>query len=85
MWKHRDLFADRVPRLGAFHTISCLLSVIGKRFLPAGLRDVIIESFLIEEGSVDGILTGKAYNRTVRFHKLICEDCMRLIWIGFID
>ena len=78
MWKHRDLFADRVPRLGAFLPN-------GKRFLPAGLRDVIIESFLIEEGSVDGILTGKAYNRTVRFHKLMCEDCMRLIWIGFID
>ena len=85
MWKHRDLFADIIPRLGAFHTISCLLSVIGKRFSPAGLRDVIIESGVIEEGSVDGILTGKAYDRTVRFHKLMYEACMRLIWRGFMD
>ena len=84
-WKHRDLFADIVPRLDAFHTISCLLSVIGKQFSPAGLRDVIIESGVIEEGSVDGILTGKAYNRTVRFHKLMYQACMRLIWRGFMD
>ena len=74
-----------MPRLGAFHTISCLLSVIGKRFSPAGLRDVIIESGVIEEGSVDGVLNGKAYNRAVRFHKLMYEACMRLIWTGFID
>ena len=85
MWKHRDLFADIVPRLGAFHTISCLLPVVGKRFSPAGLRDVIMESGVIEEGSVDGILTGKAYNPTARFHKLMYEACMRLIWRGFMD
>ena len=83
--KHRDLLADIVPRLGAFHTIGCLLFVIGKRFSPAGLRDVIIESGVIEEGSVDGILTGKADNRTVRFHKLMYEACMRLIWRSFMD
>ena len=85
IWKHRDLFADIIPRLGTFHTISCLLSVIRKRFSPAGLREVIIESGVIEEGSVDGILTGKAYNRTVRFHKLMYEACMRLIWRSFMD
>ena len=44
MLKHRDLFIDIVPTFGAFHTISCLLSVIGKQFSPAGLRSVTIES-----------------------------------------
>ena len=85
MWKHRDLFADLVPRLSAFHTISCVLSVIGKQFLPSGLTDVIIESGVIEERSIDRILTGKAYNQTVRFHKLNYEACMQLIWRGFMD
>ena len=84
MWKHRDLFADIVTRLGAFHKISWLLSVIRKRLLPAGLRDVVIESGVIEEGSVDGISTGKVYNRTMRFHKLMYETCMRLIWRDFM-
>ena len=50
IWKHWDLFADIVPRLGAFYSISCLLSVIGKRFSTAGLRDAIIRSGVIEEG-----------------------------------
>ena len=85
MWKHRDLFADMVPRLGAFHTISCLLPVIGNWFSPAGLRDVIIESGIIEERPVDGILTRKACNWTARFHKLMYEACMRLIWRAFMD
>ena len=53
--------------------------------MPAGLRDVITESGVIEDGSVDGILTGRAYNRRVRFHKLMHEACMQLIWRGFID
>ena len=82
MWKHRDLFADIVPRLDAFCIISYLLSVIGKQ---AVLRDVIIESGGIEERSKDGILTGKTYNRKVGFHKLIYEACMRLIRRGFMD
>ena len=53
--------------------------------MPAGLKDVIIEPGVIEEESVDGILTGKDYNRTVRFHKLMYESCMRLVWRGFMD
>ena len=84
-WKHRDLFPDIIPRLCAFQTISCLLLVIGKRVSPAGLRDVIIEPGVIEEGSLDGVLTGKAYNWTVRFHKLMYEACMQLTWRGFMD
>ena len=53
-----------------FHTICTFLSVIGKRFQDAGLRDVIIESGVISEGSVFGVRT---YNHAIRFHKLIYE------------
>ena len=53
-----------------FHTICTFLSVIGKRFQDAGLRDVIIESRVISEGSVFGVRT---YNRAIRFQKLMYE------------
>ena len=53
-----------------FHTICTFLSVIGKRFQDAGLRDVIIESGVISEGSVFGVRT---YNHAIRFHKLMYE------------
>ena len=83
MWKHGEEFKSVVPRLGAFHTIVVLLSIIGKRFGDAGLRDTIIESGVIEEGSVAKVLDGKHYNRAVRFHKLMYEACMRILWEGF--
>eukprot|EP00794_Sanderia_malayensis_P020731 gene20733-22764_t len=85
VWKHTNIFHSVVIRLGAFHTTCTLLAVIGKRFGDAGLRDICIESSVIAEGSVDGVLGGKQYNRAVRFHKLMSESCIRLIWEGFLS
>ena len=59
--------------------------MIGKRFGTAGLTDIISESGTIEERSVESVLNGKAYNRAVRFRKLMFEAYMRLIWEGFVD
>ena len=86
MWKNTTLFSNLVPRLGVFHTIGVLLSIIGKRFGQAGLLDLIIESGVIDgEGTASAILNGKAYNRAVRFHKLLFEAMMRLIWEEFLE
>jgi len=82
-WKHRTQFNDLVLRMGVFHTICTFLSVIGKRFQEAGLRDVIVESGVIAEGSVVGVLEGRTYNCAVRFHKLMYEALNRLAWMGF--
>ena len=77
-WKHQ-LFQDLVFRLGTFHTNGVLLAVIGQCFGGTGLRDIVIESKVIAEGSVGNTLNGKDYNRAVRFLKLMFEACMRLI------
>ena len=55
-WKHKDLYAEVLLRLGTFHTILNLLSIISKRFQDAGLRDICTESGIIAEGSVSGVL-----------------------------
>ena len=81
-WKHPDKFKD-VLRMGMFHTVCTLLSIIGKRFQDAGLRDICIESGVIAEGSVTGVLEGRKYNRAIRFHKLMYEALQRLVWKGF--
>ena len=65
------------------HTICNLLSIIGKRYQDAGLRDLCIESGIIAEGSVSGVLEGKMYNRAVRIHKCVYEALMRLVWQQF--
>ena len=59
--------------------------MIGKRFRTAGVADIIIEPGTIEERSVESVLNGKAYNRAVRFRKLMFEAYMRLIWECFVD
>mgnify|MGYP001792679984 CR=1 FL=1 len=78
-WKHDQRFKDIILRMGVFHTACTLISIIGKRFQDAALRDLCVEAGVVTEGSVSGIMDGRKYNRAVRFHKL-----MRLIWKGFL-
>lgn len=84
-WKHRDKYANVIIRMGAFHIICNALAVLGKRFMDAGLRDICIESGIVAEGSINGVLEGKMYNRAVRVHKLVYESLMRLIWEQFVS
>ena len=82
-WKHSEHFKDVIVRMGAFHTICTLLGIIGKRFQDAGLRDLCVESQVIAEGSVSGVMEGRKYNRAVRLHKLVYEALMRQVRSGF--
>jgi len=82
-WKHEEMNQNIVLRMGAFHTLCNLLSIIGKRFGSAGLRDISVESGIITEGSVDTVLEGRNYNRGVRLCKLMYEALLRLEWKGF--
>ena len=71
--------------MGTFHTICNALSILGKRFGEGGLKDICIEAELVAEGSINGVLDGKHYNRAVRVHKYIYEALMRLAWAGFTN
>ncbi|KAG1660201.1 hypothetical protein GQR58_022123 [Nymphon striatum] len=62
-----------------------MLSIIGKLFRDAGLRDLAVESGVIAEGSINKVLDGKQYNRGVRLHKLTYEALMQLVWKGFLE
>ena len=82
-WKQSERFNGIVIRMGAFHTACTMLTIISKRFQDAGLRDLCIESGVIAEGSVAGVLKGCRYNCAVRLHKLVYEALMTLVWQGF--
>lgn len=83
-WKHSEDFDDVILRMGVFHTLCMLLGIIGKRFQDAGLKDLCIESQVIAEGSVAGVMEGKRYNRAIRLHKLVYEALQRQMWSGFL-
>ena len=55
-WKHSK-FQHLILRLWAFHTICIMLGIIGKRFQDAGF--LCIESGVIAEGSVAGVMDGR--------------------------
>ena len=85
LWKKKSEFSNIILRLGTFHTICNLLSIIGKRFGDAGLKDLLIESGVLAEGSVAPVLSGKAYNRAVRVHKCLYEALIRIMWQKFLN
>lgn len=59
-------FNSIILMMGNFHVICNLLSIIGKFFRDAGLRDLAVQAGVIAEGSIDKVLDGKQYNRGVR-------------------
>ncbi len=83
VWKEKR-FLHIILRMGVFHTICNGLSILGKRFGDAGLKDLLIESHIAAEGSIRGVIEGKHYNRAIRVHKVIYEALMRLAWDEYI-
>ena len=72
-WKEKEKFKNCVVMMGLFHMLMMYMHILKKRFSEAGLRDVLIQSNVIAEGSVDKALSGKMYNRGVRLYKLMYE------------
>ena len=57
--------------LGIFHMIMMYMGVMSKRFKDAGLRDILVQSSILTEVSVDLALSSKMYNRSIRAYKLM--------------
>lgn len=72
-------YKDCILMLGMFHMLMMYLGIIGKRFKDAGLCNVLIQSQILAEGSVDKALAGNMYNRSVRICKLVYEALYRLL------
>lgn len=84
-WCNPEMQQKLVLRLGEFHTVMCFLSTIGKRFAMSGLEDILVESEVVAQGSIKGILNGHMYNRSVRSHKLLFEALSRMQFMSFLE
>ena len=82
-WKNRQLFKHLIIMMGGFHLIMMLLGVTGTRFSDAGLRELAIESDAIAEGSIERVIYGKNYNRSLHLHKIFYEALMILLLNSF--
>ena len=70
--------------MGTFHVILNYLAVIAARFKDAGVRDIVVQSMIVAEGSVDTMFHGsRAYNRAVRSYKIFYEAFYKIILDDF--
>ena len=65
--------------MGMFHLIIVFMSILNKLFGSAGMRDALVQSSIVGEGSVDSALRGKSYNRGIRLYKIFYEALNRII------
>ena len=74
----KDELDTVVLRMGAFHIGMPFIAVIGRRYVCAGLRDVLVEADVLAAGSVDQVLNGRHYNRAIRCLKSMFGVMWRL-------
>ena len=72
-------FENHVLMLGGFHLLMMLLGIMGTRYGDAGLRELAVQSEVVAEGSIERVLEGKNYNRTVHLHKVVYEALFRML------
>ena len=67
--------------MGLFHMLMTYMNILSKRFADAELKDALIQSTVIAEGSVDRALCGKMYTRGIRMYKFMYEALMRILLV----
>lgn len=68
-------------QLGEFHTSMAYMACTGSRLGEVAFWDVLIESGAVAHGSINGVISGHHYNRSVRAHKLVFDALSRLMWM----
>lgn len=67
----KPTFDNLFIHLGPFHIMMAYFKAIGKVISDCGLTNVMVESSLLANGSVNGFLDGKHFNRCKRLHPLV--------------
>ena len=62
-----------VVLLGGLHISMCFLKAIGNHMNGSGLAETWVESALLEPNATEYVLSGKAYKRAMRVHKLTAQ------------
>ena len=73
IWSEPERYDKHIILIGSFHLIGAYFKMIGKKLRGSGFSDVLIEAGLIASGSLEGVLTGKHYERALHCHKVIKE------------
>jgi len=83
-WSVKEYQEKLIPRLGGLHTAMNFLKTIGDHMAGSGLAEVWLESGILGEGAVQLVLSGKAYNKAMRAHKLTLQALWRILVPTFL-
>ena len=78
-WKKPLKFRNCLLMMGIFHLLTNYMGILKKRFYDAGMKDTLLQSATIVEGSIERALNGKSHNRGVRQYKIFYEALVRLM------
>ena len=85
MWQNPGKYEKFVIHLGAFHTMLSYLGAIGKSIKESGFEEIVCEAGLCASGSMDRVLSGKHYNRSLRVHTVMTEALEMLLFDYFLQ
>ena len=79
IWNNPVEFNDVLIHIGDFHGMMEFFSIIGKIIQgSSGFEDIVYQAGLCTSGGINGVLTGKHYNRSWVVHESFAEGLERL-------
>jgi hypothetical protein len=86
IWRWPDAFANHVVMIGPFHTsMNCIGMLAGHKMRGSGYAEILIEAQMVTSGSLKGVLSGKAYAKSLFCLKTMCEAMERLLIQQFTE
>ena len=71
--------------IGPFHTSMNYMGMLtGHKMCGSGYTELLLEAQLVTTGSMKGVLSGKAYAKSLFCLKTVCEAMKRLLMEIFI-
>ena len=78
-WNNPDRYQNHIILIGTFHLECAFMRMLGKKMDGSGLADILLEAGLIGSGSLQGVLSGKHYDRALHCHKTVTEALEQLL------
>ena len=79
-WNNPERYQNHIILIGTFHLACGFMKMLGKKMDGSGLSDVLLEAGLIGSGSLQGVLSGKHYDRALHCHKVLTEALEQLLF-----
>jgi len=84
-WNNPERYEHHIILIGTFHLTCAFMRMLGKKMDGSGFSDILLEAGLIGTGSIQGVLSGKHYERALHCHKVLAEALKQLLFLQYKD